>query len=311
MAHKNEEQLSFEFEPIKGYPMLNWKGKHPYKSTVYYPAQLKEIFGKSKPYTDNNGNTADWYNKIFWGDNLQVMSHLLKEFRGKIDLIYIDPPYDSKADYKKTIELRGKTISNDRTVFEEKQYSDIWANDDYLQFMYERLILMRELLSDKSSIYLHCDWHKSHHLRLIMDEVFGKDNFKNEIIWQKIRVAKSQSKTFGNIHDIILLYSKNQEIIFNEQFEDQNDDYIKKFNKVDTVTGKRYQLVSMLQSGQGPSRRFGDIEIHPGANKHWIWSQDRIDEGIKTGEIEILEGSLPRKRQYYDDEKGKKYLIFG
>lgn len=95
-------QLLFEFEqrkPIKGYPELHWTGKRPYTSTQYYPAQLKESFGKPK-----NG----WMNKIFWGDNLQVMSHLLKEFRGKIDLIYIDPPFDSKADYKKKIELKGK-----------------------------------------------------------------------------------------------------------------------------------------------------------------------------------------------------------
>ncbi|EGQ98879.1 hypothetical protein [Vibrio cholerae] len=93
----NEEQQTnvekYEFEPIKGYPMLNWKGKRPFRSTQYFPAQLKEVYGKE----DESG----WINKIFWGDNLQVMSHLLKEFRGKIDLVYIDPPFDSKTDYSK------------------------------------------------------------------------------------------------------------------------------------------------------------------------------------------------------------------
>lgn len=118
-----------------------------------------------------------WMNKIYWGDNLQVMSHLLKEFRGKVDLIYINPPFDSKADYKKTIFLRGKKAESDTATFEEKQYGDIWTNDEYLQFMYERLILCRELLSDTGSIYLHCDWHKSHYLRGILDEVFGTDHF--------------------------------------------------------------------------------------------------------------------------------------
>ena len=103
----DNEQMSFEFmerKTIKGYPELHWTGKRPYKSTVYYPAQLKEVYGESK---------NDWMNKIFWGDNLQVMSHLLKDYRGKIDLIYIDPPFDSKADYKKKIKLRGKTVEND------------------------------------------------------------------------------------------------------------------------------------------------------------------------------------------------------
>ena len=99
------------------------------------PAQLKETYGDE---------VDDWRNKIYWGDNLQVMSHLLKTYRGKINLIYIDPPFDSKADYKKRIELKGKKVENDRTAFEEKQYTDIWINDEYLQFMYERLILMKE-----------------------------------------------------------------------------------------------------------------------------------------------------------------------
>lgn len=155
----------YKFEPIKGYPMLNWRGKRPFTSTQFYPAQLKEVHG---PEVDG------WRNKIFWGDNLQVMSHLLRDFRRQIDLIYIDPPFDSKADYKKKIGLKGSTTEGDYSNFEEKQYSDIWNNDDYLQFIYERLVLAKELLSDSGSIYLHCDWHKSHHLRCLMDEIFGK-----------------------------------------------------------------------------------------------------------------------------------------
>lgn len=205
-----EEQMTFDFNKrptIKGFPELRWTGKRPYESTQYYPAQLRERYGE-----ETNG----WINKIFWGDNLQVMSHLLKEYRGKIDLIYIDPPFDSKADYKKKIEIKGigKT-ETDSTSFEEKQYGDIWTNDEYLQFMYERLIILRELLSETGSIYLHCDWHKSHHLRMLMDEVFGVQNFVNEIIWCYSQGAKSQ-KMFGRKHDTILSYSKNiNRYIFN------------------------------------------------------------------------------------------------
>ena len=111
----------FKFEPIKGYPMLNWRGKRPFTTTQFYPAQLKETFGED---TDN------WFNKIFWGDNLQVMSHLLKKYRGQVDLIYIDPPFDSKADYKQKIELRGAKAENDSTAFVEKQYKYILSNDE-------------------------------------------------------------------------------------------------------------------------------------------------------------------------------------
>lgn len=144
-----DEQITFEFmqrPAIKGFPELRWTGKRPYRSTQYYPAQLRESYGHEQ---------NDWINKIFWGDNLQVMSHMLKEYRGKIDLIYIDPPFDSKADYKRSIEVRGVgATESDSSTFEEKQYGDIWTNDEYLQFMYERLTLIRELLSDKGSIYL-------------------------------------------------------------------------------------------------------------------------------------------------------------
>lgn len=144
MVFDENGEYKFEVrEPIKGFPELRWTGKRPFKSTMYYPAQLKESYG-----TDVDG----WMNKIFWGDNLQVMSHLLKQFRGKIDLIYIDPPFDSKADYKKKITVKGKTVTSDSLAFEEKQYGDIWTNDEFLQFMYERLILIRELLSEEGSL---------------------------------------------------------------------------------------------------------------------------------------------------------------
>lgn len=204
-----DEQLVFEFEPrptIKGFPELRWTGKRPYRSTQYYPAQLRESYGK-----EQNG----WMNKIFWGDNLQVMSHLLKEYRGKIDLIYIDPPFDSKADYKKKIEVRGiGKAESDSSSFEEKQYGDIWTNDEYLQFMYERFILMRDLLNEKGSIYVHCDWHKSHHLRLILDEVFGFDNFRNEIIWWYLWGGRGKTQ-WNSKHDNILFYTKGNDWTFN------------------------------------------------------------------------------------------------
>lgn len=202
-----DEQLTFEFEQrptIKGFPELRWTGKRPYRSTQYYPAQLRESYGE-----EQNG----WINKIFWGDNLQVMSHLLKEYRGKINLIYIDPPFDSKADYKKTIEVRGVgKAASDSTSFEEKQYGDIWTNDEYLQFMYERLLLMRELLSDKGSIFMHCDWHKNHHLRCLMDEVFGPSNFVNEIAWCYYGPGSPGMRQFNRKHDNILWYSKTHNV---------------------------------------------------------------------------------------------------
>ena len=207
MIEQSDGQLTFEFQErstIKGFPELRWTGKRPCRASQYFPAQLKERYGEE---------LDGWINKIFWGDNLQVMSHMLKEYRGKINLIYIDPPFDSKADYKKKIEVRGLgRAEGDTSSFEEKQYGDIWTNDEYLQFMYERLLIMRELLSDNGSIYLHCDWRKVHHLRLLMDEVFGVDCFRACITWRAMTSSGYKGKSsLGRSHADILYYSKNKE----------------------------------------------------------------------------------------------------
>lgn len=215
----------YEFEPIKGYPMLNWRGKRPFTSTQYYPAQLKEVHGEE---------VDGWRNKIFWGDNLQVMSHLLKEFRGKVDLIYIDPPFDSKADYRKKIQVKQRDVESSNTSFEEKQYSDIWNNDEYLQFMFERLILMRELLSEEGAIYLHCDYRKSHELRCLLDEVFGKDNFLNSIVWM-FGTRSSIKTSWKRSHHDIHFYKKNKDPAYN-----WNDEMV--IEPLSEATIKKYRL---------------------------------------------------------------------
>jgi site-specific DNA-methyltransferase (adenine-specific)/adenine-specific DNA-methyltransferase len=222
----------YKFEPIKGYPMLNWRGKRPFTSTQFYPAQLKEVHG---PEVDG------WRNKIFWGDNLQVMSHLLREFRGKISLIYIDPPFDSKADYKKSIRIKSASAQSDMSNFEDKQYSDIWTNDEYLSFLYHRLVISRELLSADGSIYVHCDSHKSHHIRCIMDEIFGPDNFRNDIIWKRTGSHNSANR-YGPIHDTIFFYSKSSQYTWNPVTTEYDEAYAKRFSYVDGA-GRRFQPI--------------------------------------------------------------------
>lgn len=239
MAQENKgagQQFLFDPEPvIKGFPELRWTGKRPYRSTQYYPAQLRESYGDPSVGPDGK----PWMNKIYWGDNLQVMSHLLKDYRGKVDLIYIDPPFDSKADYKKKIKLRGKAISNDTSAFEEKQYGDIWTADEYLQFMFERLIIMRELLSDTGSIYLHCDWHRSAQLRLLLDEVFGPDHFRNEIVWSYFGFKRATSKKFPQKHDLIFSYTKSSEYTWHVQYKPHSEEYLKRFKK--DANGRLYR----------------------------------------------------------------------
>lgn len=211
-------------QQIKGRPMLYWAGKKPLGVIKNYPAQLVEKIGDSKNGSEiakpNYENLKDnWHNLLFHGDNKECLSTLLTSgFRGKIDLIYIDPPFDSKADYVKKIELRGvdkKLSGEEQSFFEQVQYTDLWKNDEYLQFMFERLILLRELLSEQGSIYLHCDWHKSHHLRFLLDEVFGEDNFVNEVVWCYTGPSPT-SEHFPRKHDNILRYSKSSKYIFDD-----------------------------------------------------------------------------------------------
>lgn len=293
------EVEKIEFEPIKGYPMLYWKGKRPFTSTQFYPAQLKETFG-----ADVNG----WRNRLYWGDNLQVMSHLLKEFRGKINLIYIDPPFDSKADYKKKIQLRGQSIANDQNAFEEKQYTDIWTNDEYLQFMYERLILMRELLANDGSIYLHCDWHKNHFLRMICDELFGKDNFRNEIVWSYFGFKRATSRKFPQKHDVILSYTKSEQYHWVVQYTPHGEEYVKRF-KIEPETGRFYRD-DVNPTGGGTRIIYldeveGDIIDSVWDDVEEVYSEDFIDPTWR--DIPPV-NPVARERQNYPTQKPEKLL---
>lgn len=259
------EQMTFEFEErstIKGFPELRWTGKRPYRSTQYYPAQLKERYGEEKD---------GWINKIFWGDNLQVMSHMLKDYRGSINMIYIDPPFDSKADYKKKIKVKNNKAEGDISSFEEKQYGDIWTNDEYLQFMYERAILLRELLSDEGTLFLHCDSHQSMYLRCVFDEIFGPEYFKNDIIWHYEKWTAPSGDSFQKNHDTIFMYSKGKN----------------KFNTLKEITKnleQKYKNGYLIGGGYG-------------SNGLVVYDKDnpKVQELIASGKYQV----------HYADMKGK------
>lgn len=170
----------------------------------------------------------DWKNRLCYGDNFLVMQALLAgdaktnlpSMRGKIDLIYIDPPFDSKADYRTKITLPGLNVEQKPTVLEQFAYSDTWNNGtvSYLKMLYPRLLLMKELLSEKGSIYAHLDWHAGHYVKILLDDIFGKNNFLNEIIWNYISGGVSNS-SFAKKHDTIFVYKKSKDNIFNIQKE--------------------------------------------------------------------------------------------
>jgi adenine specific DNA methylase Mod len=171
-------------------------------------------------------NESEWKNRLIYGDNILVMQGLLagdpssglESMRGKIDLIYIDPPFDSKADYRTKITLPNVDLSQKPTVIEQFAYADTWKDGtvSYLKMIYPRLVLMRELLSEKGSIYVHIDWHVGHYVKILLDDIFGKQNFVNEIVW--CYTGASQAKTkFIQKHDVIFMYGKTVSRFFNWQ----------------------------------------------------------------------------------------------
>lgn len=232
MTENTKKPKDVTITKAKGRPMLTWVGKKPLARVRAYPAQAIERFDATsgQSVAVQHADWSDWPQDLpqggllYHGDNKDVLAHLLANgFRGKVKLIYIDPPFDSGADYVRKVQLRGakgtvKIDGEDYTLGEQVQYSDIWANDNYLQFMYERLLVLRELLAEDGAIVLHCDCKKVHHLRCLLDETFGEDNFLNEVIWD-YRRWPTPAPEFQKMHDNLLVYTKTKgKQTFNRQY---------------------------------------------------------------------------------------------
>lgn len=236
----------------------------------------------------------EWMNRLIYGDNLLAMQALLAgdeatglpSLRGKVDLIYIDPPFDSKADYRTKINLPGIDIEQKPTVIEQFAYSDTWQDGtvSYLKMLYPRLVLMRELLSDKGSIYVHIDWHVGAYVKAIMDEVFGKENFRNEIVWRYSGWNKKLKNSFEKRHDLVLYYSLDDEgIHFNSFFVAwaSEEEYIKRRKQKAMVdeNGRKYVL---SDAGSGNRvRRYIDDAIKEGVVVDDVWFMDKLNNSAK------------------------------
>lgn len=223
---------------------IKWKGKkerNEISSKAYETRPFQNIdiyqFPKHDYKIDNNGE-----NLLIWGENKAVMNSLLRKFEKKISLIYIDPPFATGGDYNLKIQIgEGGNFLNNIA------YTDKWGAglDSYLNFLYERLILMRRLLTNQGSIYIHLDWHISHYVKVIMDEIFGIENFRNEIIWAYPAASVKTRRFFIRSYDIILFYSKSDNFIFN----DDPDIYMEYSNRVKNALKKDEQGIFYYRGG--------------------------------------------------------------
>lgn len=246
-------------------------------------------------------------NKLIKGDNLKVLKTLLEDFnlKGKIDLIYIDPPFATNNHF--TIgNDRVSTISNSKN--DKTAYKDELVGSEFLEFLRERLILLRELLSDQGSIYLHIDYKIGHYVKIIMDEVFGIENFKNDITRIKCNPKNFKRKAYGNIKDLILFYSKTQNPIWNDPTEELTTEDIEKlFKKVDSK-GRRYTTIPLHAPGEtvnGPTGKEWKGQLPP-KGRHWRTDPKILEEWDQQGLIEWSKNGNPRKIIFADEKDGKK-----
>lgn len=244
---------------------------------------------------------------LFMGDNFEVLSILLNNFRGKINLIYIDPPFNTDQEFFVSENGRANSISHSKNDI--VAYSDKMSTDEYLEFIRERLILLRELLSDNGSIYLHIDYKIGHYIKIIMDEVFGKENFKNDIARIKSNPKNFYRKAYGNEKDLILFYTKNyKNNIWNDiKVPLDENEIAERFSKIDE-NGRRYTTIPLHAPGEtknGPtSKPWRNIPVPKG--RHWRTNPEEFEKMDKQGLIEWSSTGNPRIKKYADEHTGKK-----
>ena len=249
----------------------------------------------------------EWMNRLVYGDNLLAMQALLagdeatglSSLRGKVDLIYIDPPFDSKADYRTKINLPGVDIEQKPTVIEQFAYSDTWQDGtvSYLKMLYPRLVLMRELLSEKGSIYVHIDWHIGAYVKVIMDDVLGKENFKNEIIWKSaVGDTSNKNKKYIKSHDTIFFYNKIQGIqVWNDIFKEYSEKNKNAYRYEDEKGTYRFVPIDN-PGGGGYIYDLGYGENIP--TNGYRMPKETALKWIESGELIVEKGKCPKRKLY-------------
>ncbi len=259
-------------------------------------------------------------NLVMHGECLSTCAYL-KEQGIEIDLVYIDPPFASGADYAKKIYIRRNPLvqkaiaeaeqnldNSEMQAFEEKMYGDIWDKERYLNWMYENLMAIKSVMSDTASIYVHLDYHIGHYVKILMDEIFGEENFRNEIVWQRFTFHSDADK-FGSVHETLFYYSKTQsEYIFNKQTQPFDKKYIEqRFNQTDE-NGRKYGTSDCTAPAHGDTGKalyFGDRLLSPPSGAMWRFSQANINKMMEEGRIEFTAKGLPRVKRYLDEVEGK------
>ncbi len=277
---------------------LNYEGKKSEREILesIKPISLKPISGSPQAKS-----------KLIKGENLAVMKHLIDNWglKGKIDLVYIDPPFSTNNIFKMS---KDKANSISRSNGDDIAYDDSLVGPEYLEFIRERLILLRELLSDKGSIYFHIDYKIGQYIKVLMDEIFGKKNFLNDITRIKCNPKNFERTAYGNVKDMILFYSKTGNHIWNSPKAPMSEEDVERlFKKIDKE-GRRYTTIPLHAPGETMTGKTGQSwrGMMPPKGRHWRSSPSVLEELDKMGLIEWSKTGVPRKKIYADEKDGKK-----
>ncbi len=309
---------------------LHWEGKYKDGKKVApvriaLPFQTVETINESAADRKRNleslfGNPnkpTEWRNRLIWGDKKYVLPSLLPEFAGKVNLIYIDPPFDTGAnfsftatiaDHPDTEEDETTSFVKEPSMIEQKAYRDTWGRglDSYMQWFYETVVLLRELLAEDGSIYVHLDWHVSHYAKCIMDEVFGYDNFKNEIIWNRTNAHNFKSKGYTRSHETIFYYTKNTRFTWNQAYTEYGQEQLKRYKPDEN--GRLFTGQDLTYTGKNPEKQFEWRGVRPAAGRVWGSALEQLEKLWNEGRILKTKDGKPRLdgyKMYLDEAKGR------
>jgi len=304
---------------------LVWNGKSREVCTTVLPFQSLEHVDEPRheapesPQVDlfdfHGRQLKGWTNKLIWGDNKLILSSLKSgalrrqiEETGGLKLIYIDPPFDVGADFSMDIEIGGETFHKEPNLLEQIAYRDTWGRgaDSFISMIYERLILMRDLLAEDGTIYVHMGWGVSHYVRVVLDEVFGKERAVNQIIWKR-QTAHSDtgqgSVHLGRLHDVLFLYTKGDHYPWNVQYMPYDESYMKShYSRVDQ-TGRRYRLDNLTAPG-GAAKGNPSYEFL-GVTRFWRYKREKMEELFQASRVvQTKPGTVPQYKRYLDEMPG-------
>lgn len=299
---------------------LVWNGKTRDVCTAVLPFQSLEHIDEPRKETRTQGDLFDsrgrqqkgWTNKLIWGDNKLILSSLKAgalrrqiEDAGGLKLIYIDPPFDVGADFSMDIEVGGETFHKEPNLLEQIAYRDTWGQgaDSFVSMIYERLILMRDLLSDNGSIYVHMGPNVGYAVEAAIREVFGTIGASATMSWKRV-TAHGDSLRWGITHDVIIWRTKGERFIWNPQYEPYSDEYLSRFS-LTTPDGRPYQLDNMTSPNPRPNMMYEWRGCQPPA-MGWRYELETMERLYSEGRIEMpkKDGSRPRLRRFLDESKG-------